>query len=160
MKNIMISSLILLLGVASSVEASQEKNRQRLDELFLWKLSESLNLKPQEEASLRKVMKDIKDERAKRTADVDETLKLMQVEKTPAKRAELLTQYRSRLMRLNESQVEELDQLEKILGAERMPEYILAKEKLVDRIKDALADSSRDKKLKSKVQNPKIIEQK
>lgn len=160
MKYILMISLFIQLAVSMPAGAAQEKNRQRLDELFLWKLSESLNLKPEEEAQLKRVMKEIKDERAKRLAEIEDLLKRMQSEKDKAKRTGLLPEYRASLKRLNESHIEELDQLEKILGPDRMPEYVLAKEKLVDRIKGALADSSRDNKLKSKVQNPKIIEQK
>lgn len=160
MKNIVMASLLLLLGIHIPAAASPEKNRQRLDELFLWKLSESLSLKPEEEAQLKKVMKDIKEERARRAAEVEDAVKGMQGETDAPKRAELLSQYRAKLSRLNEMQLDELDQLEKILGPARMPDYILAKEKMVDRIKDVLADSTRDKKLKSKVQKPKIIEQK
>ncbi len=160
MKYILMISLFLLVAFSMPVNAAQEKNRQRLDELFLWKLSESLNLKPEEEAQLKRVMKEIKEERAKRLADIEDLLKRMQSEKDKAKRTALLPEYRTKLQKLNESHIDELDQLEKILGPDRMPEYVLAKEKLVDRIKGALADSSRDNSLKSKVQNPKIIEQK
>lgn len=162
MKYILVATLTAFLcGPSLAVgSTSSEKNRQRLDELFLWKLSESLNLRPQEEGDLRKAMKEIKDQRAKRVLEVEETLKSLQTVKEAAARRELMQEYRRRLTRLNESQVEELDQLEKILGADRMPDYVLARERLLERIKGALGDSSRDNGLKSKVQNPKVIEQK
>lgn len=160
MKRVLISALCLSLLSSGTSWAASDRNRQRLDELFIWKLSESLNLKPEEEAGLKRVMKDLKEVRAKRASELEETLKAMQTEKDVQKRRELMSQYRAQLVKLNASQTEELDQLEQILGSERMPDYVLARERLLERIKGALADSSRDKGIKSKVQNPKIIEQK
>lgn len=160
MKRFLISALCLSLWASGTSWAASDRNRQRLDELFIWKLSESLNLKPEEEAGLKRVMKEVKEVRAKRALELEETMKAMQSEKEAQKRRDLMTQYRAQLIRLNATQTEELDQLEQILGPDRMPDYVLAREKLLERIKGALADSSRDKGIKSKVQNPKIIEQK
>lgn len=160
MKYIVVGMLVTLMGT-STFAGSADKNKNRMEELFMWKVSDALALDQKEESEFKRVMEKIRDVRNKRTAKIDETLR--KLDKADSKeKPQLLAQYKDMLKEYNSCQVEEVEELEKLLGTERVAKYLVLKDQLLNRLKGALADASvrdtRDKSLKTKVKDPKIIQ--
>lgn len=158
MKHFVFILSILFFTAVATAGASPDKNRNRIEELFLWRVSDSLNLSATEEAEFKKIMNKVREDRTKRSAQVEEVLKNLEKETDAKGRDKLLIQYKNAVKSYNASHLEEIEQIEKLLGSERLARYLVLKDHLLNKLKGALADASlRDKSLKTKVKDPKII---
>lgn len=160
MKNFVFILSILFFTTAATAGTAPDKNRNRIEELFLWRVSDSLGLSPSEEAAFKKIMSHVREERTKRSEQVEDVLKNLEKETGAKGRDKLLIQYKNAVKHYNASHLEEIEQIEKLLGGERLARYLVLKDHLLNKLKGALADASlRDKGLKTKVKDPKIIQE-
>ena len=159
--------LFIILLTASEFGAAQTKNR--LEDLFLWKMSDELKLAPADEKKFSDLVKELNQKKSKATDLIDKTIDEMAATKDSKKHQELLLQLKKELKKYQQVSMDEIDQMQKILGPSKTVQYLVAKADLTVKIKslvstDKLNDSksTKDETNKSdskKLPDPKIIEE-
>lgn len=129
----------------------------RVEELFLWKLSEELKLTVKEEKEITKLIQDLNQKKSKVSQNMDQ---LMVGVKTAKNQKEFLTKYRSYLSDYNQISLSEFDGVKKILGSEKTLQYFYVKNDLSQKIKHMLSGTSGPDKDKKPLPEPKVIEEK
>jgi hypothetical protein len=157
-----LCSLILIR--ASVADAEDEKAKTRIEELFAWKVSDSLSLDTKEEQVLVQLLKDISEKRSLANQKIEKCLeKLASTSLTKPELQKNLTEYKSLLTEQSKIQIQELDQIEKKFGKEKLAQYIVMKNELTNKFRDFLSQSKTNKNKtepKPTLSEPKIIEQK
>jgi len=120
-----------------------EHAKSRLEELFLWKVSEGLSLKTQEEEHFRGEFKKLSQKRYKISEQIDETLDSMDKAANRKKVTNLLDRYRTQLKNYNDVQIEEVRVMRRIFGEKRMAQYLIMKRDLTQKLKNMLSNPSR-----------------
>jgi hypothetical protein len=149
--------VISLFFNTTAWSADVEKSRTRIEELFLWKVSDALGLDSKQEVEFTKIMKKVREDKLRLDNQMNEVLRKMDEQKDEKVQATLLEEYKGYLKDYNASQMREVEQLEKLLGTQKVAKYLSLKEKLVTRLKGALAESSQMASAKTKGKQPKII---
>lgn len=159
---ILIFVLFLALPtLAQTVEKTTEK-RNRVEELFIWKLSEDLKLSVSEEKSFSDLVRELNKKRQQVNSDLAASVDAMAA--APAKdRPRLLLKYKNLLKQYSEVSLEEVQRMEKILGAEKASVYLVKKAELTNKLKTLLGADTGDGKVaadkKVDLPTPKIIEE-
>ena len=153
-------SLYVLMCLFLSVTATAsnvEKSRTRIEELFLWKVSDALGLDSKQESEFSKIMKKLREDKLRLDGQMDEVLRKMEAQKDEKAQSALLEEYKGYLKEYGSFQTREVEQLEKLLGAQRLAKYLALKEKLITRLKGALAESGKRTESGVKGKEPKIV---
>lgn len=145
---------------------AEVSGKNRVEDLFIWKISEELKLSVKEEKEITNLIKDLNDKKAAVSEQIQKII--FEMAKSPEKNKKLLLDYRLALKRYNDISIEELDRLQKILSAEKSTQYFVVKSDLSQKIRSVLAVSS-DKQTEMKaldkkketgpLPDPKIIEE-
>jgi len=122
----------------------------RMEDLFLWKISEELKLTVKEEKELTKLIQELNQKKTKISRNMD--LLVANSKSTH------LEKYRNLLTEYNQISVLELDGVKKILGPEKTMKYFFVKNELSQKIKVMLSGGS--EKGKKNLPEPKVIEEK
>ena len=140
-----------------------EKMKQRLEQLFIWRVSDRLQLTPGEESKFTDQFKKLSEERAKLSQELESTLDKIDKDKENSERtSKLLTDYTSVLRKYNQVQSKEMDVMSKLFGTKKMVQYVLLKREMTQKFKDVLSQQSSGTKPveKANLKEPEIIEQK
>lgn len=147
-------------ALAADSKSNADKNRSRLEELFIWKMSDSLNLTSKEEESFSQVLKKIRQDKSQAESQLGEILQkidqMNQADKTKSN-VILLEEYKKILREYQTFQVREVQELEHVLGVERVTKYLVLKEKLLNRLKDVLTETGKSHASKSPMDKPRIV---
>lgn len=144
-----------LLFVQIAVASNLDKNKSRVEELFLWRVSDSLGLKPNEEAEFNRIVKKSRESKQALDVKIAETLRKMESANSEKEHATLLGEYKKMLKEYNSCQTQELEQLEKLFGPQKLSQYLVLKDKLLAKLKDALTEGK--SQTKGKLKDPKVI---
>ena len=140
--------------------ATPPESRNRLEELFIWKVSEDLKLSVMEEKSFSELLRDINKRKIELNDNLQNTLRAMQDSKTSKEKDKALADYKKKLKSYNAISIDEIDKVQKIFGPEKTAQYLLIKSDLTSRVKTLLASPDKSKPEKSeKIPAPKIIEE-
>lgn len=129
----------------------------RMEELFIWKLSEELKLNVKEEKEITKLIQELNQKKAKISQNMDQ---LMTSAKDHKHQKEFLAKYRVNLAEYNQISLTEFDGVQKILGSEKTLQYFSVKNDLSQKIKQMLSGSNGPEKDKKQLPEPKVIEEK
>lgn len=130
---------VLFFSQLALAESAAPPNRNRMEELFLWKVSEDLKLSVSEDKALSDFVKDLNKRRNSANEAVQTTLKKI-AEASDAKSSEkALADYKKKIKSYNDLSIEEIDRMKKILGPQRASKYFTIKNDLSNRIKTLLA---------------------
>jgi hypothetical protein len=145
-------SVILSLNLAFS-------SANRVEELFIWKISEVLKLTVREEKDLAQMIRDLNLKKSTASQEIDGILQKMAAQ--PQK--DLLKKYKNALIAYNDISLIELDQAKKILGEDKALKYLAVKNELSLKIRNILANSDKSEPLEAKPEKkhlpePKLIE--
>lgn len=152
-------SLILSIAILliSAVSAAEKKNQ--LEELFIWKMSDELKLSAVEEKKFTDTVRELNTKKATLNQDMTSSLdKIAKLKETKEKEAEL-TKYRKTLQNYGRIAEEEYDRLKPMLGTDRMAQYLLLKQDLLNRIRTMILNPTATKDSKP-LPVPKVIEEK
>ena len=69
----------IFLPFAYASKADDAQKSKRIEEMFMWKVSDSLDLTPSEEQAFSRIMKEVRDEKSKYDQQLADTLQ--QIEK-------------------------------------------------------------------------------
>ncbi|MFK8138636.1 MAG: hypothetical protein AB8E15_09775 [Bdellovibrionales bacterium] len=151
-KHILLFILALLFSLNLSAD---EKSRQRIQELFIWKASDYIGLSPQEDKKFRDIIVSIGDKKSKASIEMKSLVSKMESEESAEKRKKLLSSYQNTLEIYASTQTEEVERLQKLLGLERLTKYLVVKAKLTENLKIIMGKSSRQNK--RSLAKPKVI---
>jgi hypothetical protein len=146
----------------SFAQNSFEK-RNRIEELFIWKISEELQLTIQEEKSFSELLRSLNQRRVSANLSLAEVTKKMAVDKASA--AIHLVKYQNLLRDYSSVSQDEVTQLKKILGVARTAAYIVVKAELSEKLKSLLALPQErslevlEQSLSVKLPPPRLIEE-
>lgn len=160
-----MATVFVFMTSFDSARAEVDRNRQRLEELFLWRASDTLGLDTKEEMEFSHIIKDMRDEKAAFQKKLEELLKRLEVSAKDTDRTLLLDQYKGVLKDYNTIPIREVEKIEKLLGAKRTAQYLVLKEQLFSKLKDMLSDPLRETstnvkatdKATDKSKSPKVI---
>lgn len=157
-KLLIVKSLFIfscLFVFSSAVGAVDARNK--VEELFIWKISDELKLSVPDEKSLADLLRGLNQRRAKVNEDLQATIKKMAEARTPKEREKILAEHKKLLKVYADLSIEEVDRIQKMLGSEKATQYFVLKNDLTNRLKSMLA--APDKKPAEKLGPPKIIEE-
>lgn len=148
--------MCLFLTVAASAN-DVDKNRARVEELFLWKVSDALALDSKQEIEFSKIMKKLREDKARLDGQMEDVLRKIDAQKDEKAQISLLEEYKGYLREYSSYQSREIEQLDKLLGPQKVAKYLVLKEKLINRLKGALVDAGKVADSKVKAKKPKIV---
>lgn len=137
--------LCAYLIFASTPAVAETKTRTRLVELFAWKVSDVLNLTPAEETQFTALYRDLSTRRLKAGEDLDKLVREIEKNKDSKSLDELIRKYRSSLAQYNSLQEQEISEIQKLLGTQRLAKYIVLKDQLGQKLKDYISQPTSQK---------------
>jgi hypothetical protein len=141
-----------------SAYAAEPKNR--VEELFIWKISDEMKLSVPEEKAFSDLIRALNQKRHAANESLQNTLKKMSDAKSLKEKEKLLSDHRKHLKTYNDLSVEEADRIEKLFGAEKATQYFVLKNDLTNRLKSMLAAPEKPAPSAEKLAPPKLIEEK
>jgi hypothetical protein len=141
--------------VGSSAVAVESRNK--VEELFIWKISDELKLSVPEEKKFSDFVRGLNQRRAQVNDELQESLKKMSASANPKERERALSEHRKLLKSYSDLSIEEVDRIQKLLGTEKAAQYFVLKNDLTNRLKAML--TMPDKKPMEKLGPPKVIEE-
>lgn len=145
--------------------AQTTEKRNRVEELFIWKLSEDLKLSVSEEKAFSDLVRELNKKRQQVNADLAASVEAMAAASVKD-RPKLLIRYKTLLKQYSDVSLEEIQRMEKILGAEKASVYLVKKAELTNKLKTLLGADVGDSKIatdktdkKVELPAPKIIEE-
>lgn len=155
---VVIAIFISIYSYHSLAETSQvEKSRSRVEDLFLWKVSDTLSLDSKEEAEFSRIMKEVREERLSIDKKIKDVLKKLENNSDSKQQSSLVEDYKNLLKVYSGIHTKEVEQLEKLFGTARLGKYLVLKEQLLTKLKGALAESGKGNSTRNKSQTPKIV---
>lgn len=148
---------LLVFSVSFFAEASNPKNK--LEELLIWKMSDELKLNSVQEQEFAGVIRTLNSSKSAYAKDLQKSLEAMSKMKDAKSKEKELEVYAQTLKKLNQIAESEIKDMKRVLGVEKLVEYLLLKQDIAARIKSSLTNSPESTKVKE-LPSPKIIEQK
>ncbi len=149
----------------SSKNDKQTKNeKNKFEELLIWKLSDDLKLTVGEEKKFSRWMRDLNHKKAEINGQIDEVVRSLaelnsnnkiSLKNNEKENEKLLTEYRRLLKSFNELSIKEIDNLQKIIGVEKTGQYLVFKSNLTNKLKQMLTPSEKAAPLPP----PKVIQE-
>lgn len=134
-------------------------SRNRVEELFIWKVSDELKLSVPEEKSFAEMIKGLNQRRSLVNESLQDILKQLSESKTTKEKEKLLSDQKRQLRNYNELSLEEADRVQKLFGIDRAAQYFVLKNDLTNRLKTVLASPEKTTPPK-KLGPPQVIEEK
>ncbi|HVK62366.1 MAG TPA: hypothetical protein VM432_12485 [Bdellovibrionales bacterium] len=148
--NIILTAVFLLIvnpalaetpaASASPAAAAKEQSKEgtRLEELFIWKASEELRLPPEQEQKFADTIRALNSRRRKASESMEQAIQALSGVKTKQEAEKLTAAYKSNLREVHAVQIAELDQLKKIIGAEKLARYLVVKNEITEKLKSLM----------------------
>lgn len=150
---------ILVYSIFAKAEDS-EKTRRRIQDLYIWKISDELKLTVKEEKQVGDIFKEINKEKSQNLQKINSLVSEMEQIKDSKKYKSTLTEYKKLLSQYNAINLEEIEKIEVALGSERTIKYIAVKSDITSNVKKLLLQNDdKENKPKSILSAPKIIEE-
>lgn len=152
---------VLFVGnfLASSADADSNRSRERLQQLLIWKVSDSLNLTSKEESKLTSAIETTAKEKQEAGLEMQKIIQKLKAKKKNA--TALLEDYENALAKYHKAQEAELKRISKALGSERAAKYLVIKNEFGDKLKSVLSqiNTPEEKPKPKKLKDPQIIEE-
>ncbi len=153
-----VFGFILILALQFPALAN---DRNKIEELFLWKISDELKLSVPEEKALGEFVKSQTEKKNKLSEQIQESLKQISLAGSDQKKTEkLLLEHKKILKAYNDLALQEVEEIQKKLGAHRAGQYLVLKNDLTNRLKTLLATPEKSATPAAKLSPPQIIEEK
>lgn len=130
-------------SVGANTPPGTEKAKSRLEELFLWKISDTLGLTNDEEEKFRTNFKSLNDKKSKASQELDRLMTEMEKQSDQKKLSQSLEDYNKSLASYSNVQMDEAKSMRKLLGDKRFAQYLILKRDLNQKLKNMLSTPSR-----------------
>lgn len=146
----------------SKTDKQSKNEKNKFEELLIWKLSDDLKLTVGEEKKFSQWMRDLNHKKNEINGQIEELVQslaeLNSNNKNSLKKNEnekLLIEYRRLLKSYNELSIKEVDNLQKIIGVEKTGQYLVFKSDLTNKLKQMLTPNEKSAPLPP----PKVIQE-
>lgn len=118
-----------------------DRERKRLEELFIWKMTEELKLPVEKEASFSEAVRSLNREKSKANSELASALedigRAQSVDKSKVRAAteKAVKRYEKAWRSYGDLPLREVQRLKKILGPELLGQYLLAKAQMAEKLK-------------------------
>lgn len=131
-------------SAATSVAPSDKsaKERSRIEELFIWKASEELKLSAADESKFTTIIRANNTRRRAANVKMDTALSELSKSKTKQEADKALSLHRAALRELQQLQTGEIDQLKPLLGSQKLAQYLVVKNTILEKLKVLLSAPS------------------
>lgn len=160
-------TLTLSFSTARAQEEGREKMRTRLEQLFIWRVSDKLQLTPDEETKFTNAYKKLSEDRSAATHKMEDiATKLSEAPKDDKKaRAKLLNEYIMANKKYVELQENEMPVMKKIFSSDQLVDYVLLKREMFHKFREALGSAKSTAtadtpESKPKLKDPEVIQEK
>lgn len=150
-----ILCFILILTNANVSFASSKKSWQRIQEIFIWKVSDQLDLNEKKEKELQDIVFTLSKQKRDASAEMSNLIEKIKQSSSVEEKGKLIVSYENALKKYNAANVYEINKLGKIFTTEQLAEYLVLKKELTEKLKMVLNQPRTDKKLR----DPKIIKE-
>ncbi len=152
------------MGWAQSPSA---KHSSRIEDLFIWKISEELKLSVKEEKSVSELISQLNQRKSLANEKIDGIIQKLAAVESEKEQRKYLKEYRTALVDYNKISTDEVDKVQKLLSSEKTAKYFVLKSDLSKKIRNLLAvperahehSLDRVKVDKPSMGDPKIIEE-
>lgn len=133
--------------------------RNRVEELFIWKVSDELKLSVPEEKSFSEMIRGLNQRRSLVNENLQDILKQLAESKTTKDKERLLLEQKRLFRSYNDLSLEEAERIQKLFGIDRAAQYFVIKNDLTNRLKTVLAspDKPTQAAAPTKLGPPKVI---
>lgn len=157
----LLFSILIAFSYADNSDQITKKNQ--LEELFIWKLSDELKLGPSEEKKFASLVRTLNQKKLDGTLKIEQTTKELLSAKSEKDKESILKNLKKAYQEYNQLSIFELDEMKKLLGIQRLTNYLEVKQELTAKVKSLLIQKNdeREKKdsfFKKDLPPPKIIE--
>ena len=167
----MIKNLAMMVFIFLSVSAFAQN---KVEQLFLWKISDELKLNVQEERKLISIVQALNQKKIRLTLQMEKQADLFVKATSNGERVMTFQAYERTLKEHNQLNLEELNSIKALLGLERLSKYLYIKKDFTEKVKsllvtqdksekDTITSNSNEeeppKKLLKSLPPPKIIEE-
>ncbi|HEX4925388.1 MAG TPA: hypothetical protein VFV50_14945 [Bdellovibrionales bacterium] len=156
---------VLCLGVTlaavnlSEAAIASEKNRSRLEDLFVWRVSDTLNLSPETENQFKTEFRRLSEKKAQLNREIETLVEELESTKDAKKIEIQLKEYREKVASQGRILVEEAESFEKLFGKEKFAQYLVLKRELTQKLKDFVSNPPKgEPAAPKKMRDPKIIQ--
>jgi hypothetical protein len=158
------------LGATEARPEEASPASHKFEDLFIWKVSDELRLSESEEKKFGDFIHDMSRKKTLLNSEIQKMLEKLSIGEeangtTKAQGAsplKKLNEYRNQIKKLNALNIEEIDQIKKILGAKKAVRYFVLKNELANQFKARLVNPDLDSdtaKSKTALPTPKLIEE-
>ena len=139
------ATLVTFVSFCLLTANAGDKGRKRLEELFIWKVSDILELTSEQDSEFRSIIEDLNQKKLQ--ANIDMRASIRAIEKAEKKEVQikLIEAYKKQLNAYLAVQKEELDRLEDLFGSEKLAKYLVVKSKLTQNIKVLMGNNGETK---------------
>ena len=152
-----LTCVVLVLFVPNP-SFSSNKTKSRLEDLFVWRVSDTLELSPDVEAKFSAEFKRLSEKKAKLGKEIDDVLGEIEKSKDQSKVDAQLKAYKDKLSEQSRISLEEVETFEKLFGKQKFAQYLVLKRDLTQKLKDFVSTPSKDSGGTKNLSNPKIIQ--
>lgn len=139
----------LLASLGLAAQTSTYDFKRKVEELLIWKVAEELKLPIEIESEFTDTLRQLNSEKRRLKSDVERLLKATSMVKNQNLRKKSLKQYKKKLLALNQMELREINNVEKIIGTDKTIEYLALKQKFVEKLK-SLVRKKTNSPMKSK----------
>lgn len=157
MKSSLIIFVFLFAFLSHAKDVPTSTQRNQLEELFLWRVSEELKLSAVDEKKVSDFLRTMNQKRAAQNAKVETALQQFIKATSPAEKEKKFQSYREKLQEQNHLSIEELDQIKKILGLEKTARFVEIRYELTNKVKSLIINSDKFQKPSESLPPPKVI---
>ena len=132
--------------------------KNKVEELFIWKMSDDLSLTYEQEKKFAEIVKQLNEKKAKISQDLETKLNTLKTAKDAKARDSALADYRKTLAQYGTLSVEEIDLMTKAFGNEKAAQYLYLKAEFTQKLKQIISNGEAEKP-KTKLPPPTVIQE-
>lgn len=156
MRNLIFLILLIVPSLSFAASSELETKKTYIEDIFIWRMSDELNLSAGEEKKFTEIHKDLNKKKSDLNKEIQEiTQSLSNPDETKIKHL------RKVIQSYNQISLEEFDSMKKLLGLKKFAEYLQVKSELTSRVKSLLSgEKTNDKEKKennAKLPPPQVI---
>lgn len=138
------------------------ESRSRVEELFLWKISDEMKLSVPEEKSFSELIRGLNQKKATANGKIQGVLLKLSKSTSRKEKEKLLAEHRRLLKEYNGYSLDEVDGIQKLFGTDKSAQYFVLKNDLTVRLKNLLAipEKPTSPSAADKMAPPQVVEQK
>lgn len=135
----LVCTAICVTDAQAEPKSGSKSSGSRLEELFVWKVSEGLELPAEQEVKFTETIRELNLQKKKAAEALEESVSQLAKAKTKLEVDKALAAHRKALKAHHDIQLAELDRLKSLFGSEKLARYLVMKSELSEKLKELLS---------------------